>query len=178
MNTEGIALATAIGLVGLCLLATWHDLKARRIPNAVALAGTVLGLGLRVPAGGEAVLEGLLGVGLGLGVGVLLFAIGAFGGGDGKFLMAVGAFLGPVHLGWAMLVMAVVGGGLALLYAAKEHVLLPALWNTGRMLKYLLTFGRAGELRPLAMAPAGRVPYAAAIASGAIIWWFWGRQLV
>jgi prepilin peptidase CpaA len=119
---------------------------------------------------------------IGLAVGFALFALGVFGGGDGKFLMAVGAFLGHRQLLGAMIVIALVGGVLALFEAVRRGVLGAALKRTGWTLLHLGTLGRLGW-RPRA-APAGgasaeafSVPYGVAIAAGAVITWFFGVSL-
>jgi prepilin peptidase CpaA len=168
-----LALTTA--LVGLVLAAAVLDYRTRRIPNALVLAGLCVALVLRALQGGDAITAGLIGAAIGLGIGYGLFTLGVFGGGDGKLLMAVGAcFGGPDRMLGALLAIAVAGGGLGILWAVRQGVVLPVLLNTGRTLKYLLTFGRAGTLRTERSPGAISVPYGIAIAAGSLIWWFWG----
>jgi len=172
---------SSVALCATALAAALHDVRTRRIPNGIAFAGVLAALALRLAAGPDAALEGLLGALVGLAVGFALFALGVFGGGDGKFLMAVGAFLGHRQLLGAMLVIALVGGVLALFEAARRGVLGPALRRTGWTLLHLGTLGRMGW-RPsaapaTAAAEAFSVPYGVAIAAGALITWFFGVTL-
>lgn len=171
---------SSVALCATALAAALHDVRTRRIPNGIALAGVLVALALRLAAGPGAALEGLLGALLGLTVGIALFALGVFGGGDGKFLMAVGAFLGPRQLLGGLLVIALVGGVLALFEATRRGVLGAALKRTGWTLLHLGTLGRLGwrpTARPEAAAEAISVPYGVAIAAGALITWFFGVTL-
>ncbi len=172
---------SSVALCATALAAALHDVRTRRIPNGIAFAGVLAALALRLAVGPDAALEGLLGALVGLAIGFALFALGVFGGGDGKFLMAVGAFLGHRQLLGAMLVIALVGGVLALFEAARRGVLGPALRRTGWTLLHLGTLGRMGW-RPsaapaTAAAEAFSVPYGVAIAAGALITWFFGVTL-
>ncbi len=124
------------------------DYRTRRIPNWLVLTGLAIALLLRAFQGADAITAGLIGAGIGLGVGYTLFALGVFGGGDGKLLMAVGAYFGgPDAILGALLAIALAGGVLGIIWSVREGVILPVLLNTGQTLKYLLTFGRAGSLR-------------------------------
>jgi len=168
-------LALTAALVALVLAAAVLDLRTRRIPNRLVFAGLGAALALRGLVGVEAITAGLLGAAIGLAFGYGLFALGVFGGGDGKLLMAVGAFFGgPDRILGALLAIAVAGGGLGILWAVRQGVVLPVLLSTGRTVKYLLTFGRAGSLRTERSPGAISVPYGLAIAAGSLIWWFWG----
>jgi prepilin peptidase CpaA len=168
-------LALTIALLSLVLTAAVMDYRTRRIPNRLVFSGLGVALLLRTLQGADAIPAGLLGAAIGLGVGYGLFALGVFGGGDGKLLMAVGAFFGgPDRMLGALLAIAVAGGGLGILWAVRQGVVLPVLVNTGRTLKYLLTFGRAGSLSTERSPGAISVPYGLAIAAGSLIWWFWG----
>jgi prepilin peptidase CpaA len=118
-----------------------------------------------------------MGAGLGLVVGVVLFAARALGGGDGKLLVAVGAFLGLSRLPGALLLIGILGGFLGLGEAIRRGVILPSLYNAVSMLKRWITFRRAGEAPTLESPGAVTVPYGVAIALGAIAWWFWGVPL-
>jgi len=167
--------ALTAALVLLVVVAALSDLKTRRIPNWLVFSGMGAALLLRGVLGSGSLGAGLIGAAIGLAVGYGLFALGVFGGGDGKLLMAVGAcFGGPDPMLGALLAIALAGGVLGILWAVREEVLLPMLLNTGRTLKYLLTLGRAGSLRTMSSPGAISVPYGVAIAAGSLIWWFWG----
>ncbi len=153
-------------------------MATRRIPNPLTLAMLIAGLAVRAWVGTPALVDGLLGAALGLLVGLVLFRLGALGGGDGKLLIGVGAFLGWREFPPALLLIGVLGGLLGVAEAVRRGVILPAVLNAGRMMRYWLTMGRSGEQRSLTSPGAVAVPYGLAIALGALVWWFWGeRQL-
>ena len=164
-----IVFVLAMGAAGL-----W-DLRTRRIPNWLTLGALVLGLVFRVVTGVHPLLDGLGGAGLGFVAGLLLMIAGALGGGDGKLLMAAGAFFGLRPFVGALLLIAVLGGLLGIAEAIRQRAILPALYNAGGMLRRWITLGRAGAgPRTLESPGAVAVPYGVAIALGAIVWWFWG----
>lgn len=113
-------------LAGLLLVAAWRDLRTLRIGNELSLGISAL-FGVWAVAGwlaGELsplFLGASVACAAGLfGVGAVAFANGMIGGGDVKFLAAVGLFAGPALVIDFMLVTALVGGvlGLALLAGA------------------------------------------------------------
>ncbi len=85
--------------VAACVIATWHDLRTREIPDllsaALAVAGVVAtGLGWIHSGWMPCLAGGLLGL-----VVVLPFTLtGGIGGGDLKLVGALGLWLGPVPL--------------------------------------------------------------------------------
>ena len=113
-------------LVGLLLVAAWRDLRTLRIGNELSVGIAAL-FGVWAVAGWLAGELSPLFLGTSVacaaglfGVGAVAFANGMIGGGDVKFLAAVGLFAGPAHVVDFMLVTALVGGvlGLALLAGA------------------------------------------------------------
>ena len=165
------------GLVGLLTTAAWTDLRSRRIPNWLTLVILILGLALRAVDGVSPLGQGVLGASLGLVLAVILFSLGAVGGGDGKLLIGVGAFLGFDRYIGALLLIAVLGGLLGLAEAVRRGVILPAALNAAGMIRRWVTFGRSGKARTLESEGAVTVPYGLAIAAGTIVWWFWGGSL-
>src|SRR6185503_11273203 len=94
-----LALMTFLGL------AVFWDLTERRIPNVLVLVATLTAIVLACAIGGPvAALWSLAG-----------FAGGLVGGGDAKFLAAVGAFLGPSLMLRAFLFGTALGVPLAIL---------------------------------------------------------------
>lgn len=175
--TGSVEILASVALTAVAVTATWHDFRSRRIPNALVLGGLAAALAIRLMVGLPALGEGVLGAGLGLAIGLALFAAGAFGGGDGKLLMVVGAFLGPTRFLASLLVIALLGGVLALLEAIRRGAILPAFLRTGEAMKFAVTFGRAGSRPRLAGAGALSVPYGAAISGGALLTWFLWRMV-
>jgi prepilin peptidase CpaA len=167
-------MVASVLLVLLLLAASWTDVRARRIPNWLTVGGMIAGLAVRASMGPAPMLSGALGIGLGLLLAAPFFMVGALGGGDAKLLMAVGAFMGPADLARASLVIAIVGGLVALAEAARRGVLLPTLASCGSLLVSWVTLGRRGHARTVAQGGRLAVPYGVAIAAGSLLWWFAG----
>ncbi len=116
---EMIPALNDLALVALSILAIYLDLTRRKIPNLLTfpfmLAGLLYHLLLSGPGGLWFSLSGLL-----VGVGLLLlpFALGGVGGGDVKYLGAVGALQGAGFAVAALIIGAALGGIMALIYLA------------------------------------------------------------
>ena len=171
-------LAFDLAIVALALAGGWYDIRARRIPNALTLTGLVAALVLRASFGFDTVADGVLGAGFAFLVAVPLFALGAFGGGDAKFLTALGAFLGGSRLLGALLTVAIIGGTLAVLDAFRRGALVRLLRDSAALIVNLVTFGWVGS-RPTIESPGvSTIPYGVPIAVGAVAWWFLGGQVL
>lgn len=173
-----LPLTGTLALVGLCAAAVWTDVRERRIPNGLALGAFFGGLAFRVPLGFESVAFGLLAAVLAFVFGFLFFLLGGLGAGDVKFMAGVAAFVGTEGLLTGLLVMAVVGGLMAVVASVRQGVLGRTMRNVGLV---ALTFGRdsfrgwkgegtAATLLEGAQAPV-RNPYGVAIACGALAGW-------
>jgi prepilin peptidase CpaA len=173
-----VATVTTVAFAVAMVVAAVVDLKSRRIPNALTISALVAGLLLRAPLGLEAVGVGILGAGLGLVLSGPFFLAGALGGGDVKLIGAVGAFMGPGRLIGACLLIALIGGVVALLDAARRGVLRIALMNVVLLVVGWLSRGRSQPPPTLDSPSAMTIPYGVPIAMGALAWWFWGGNLV
>lgn len=170
---------TTLCLVAFLASSVTLDLTSRRIPNALTASGFLLALALRAPLGVEAVGAGVLGAGIGFLFALPWFLAGGLGGGDVKLLSAVGAFLGPLPLLLAIVVMALTGALLSLVVVARRGALLETLANVALI---VLTLGRrtftgwrgAGSEAPFTLRSPGAlsVPYGVAIAVGGLAGWF------
>lgn len=180
MSTHLLASAgplTAV-LTAVMVLAIWFDVSEKRIPNWLTVGATVAALALRGFIGVEALWAGLMGGTLGLSLGVLLFAAGAMGAGDGKLLATVGTCLGFGVFVQALPLIGLAGGVLAIAVTAHNRTLLPTLLRVRELLFHVVSFGRIGERRTLAMPGAVTVPYGVAVAAGAAWGWLaWGLSL-
>lgn len=156
-------------LAAVVALATWFDVRQRRIPNWLTVGGTVAVLVLRGFVGMEALGAGLMGGALGLLLGLFFFAIGAMGAGDGKLLAAVGAGLGFGGFVQALPLIGVAGGVLALLVTIRAGTIVPTLLRFQELGLHVLSFGRIGERRTLATPGAVTMPYGVAVAAG-VVW--------
>jgi prepilin peptidase CpaA len=164
-------LTTAL-FAALLVTAIVTDVRQRRIPNQLTLAGVVAALVLRSFGGFDPLLQGVFGLLLALAVTVPLVALGGLGAGDSKLLAAVGAFTGPAGFVMALLISGAVGGVLAVAVTVRRGVVLPALMSSKALLVRAVTLGRYGERITLDAPGAVTVPYAIAIGVGSMIAWF------
>ena len=137
-------MAVIVVLALLLLAASAWDIQMRRIPNGLCAAGMAAGLAGHFWHGGGPGLWSLAGMAAALPL-LLLYAVIAFGAGDIKLLMAVGALMGPVFLLWALGGAVLAGAGLALACITARGI-------------------RSQPLLP----PKSRMPFAPAIALGAV----------
>jgi prepilin peptidase CpaA len=102
-------------LIALVLTAAIWDLKSRRIPNWLSLAGIICGIALNSFLYGMAGLkQSLTGMATAFGIYFLLYLVRAMGAGDVKLMAAVGAFVGPGNWFMIFLITALIGGVIAL----------------------------------------------------------------
>lgn len=122
-GTSTLILACALG--ALLLVAAGCDLKSRIIPNRLNLL-IALGAPLFWWQTGMALWPDValqLAVAFGVfAVFVGLFAIGAMGGGDVKMLGALALWVDPAFILPMLLVMALIGGGIALVMLVRKHL--------------------------------------------------------
>ncbi|HTW61156.1 MAG TPA: A24 family peptidase [Terracidiphilus sp.] len=141
-------------------VATFTDLRSRRIPNWLVLP--FLPLGIAVSAwfhGWHGAEQSLAGAGLGIVIfGILYWKFG-MGAGDVKLCAAIGAWIGPSQFLIAVLLTAL-AGGLVILIWAVCRVLLRLM---GRRTREEASFGSLMETK---------MPYAPAIAIGTLISFF------
>jgi len=154
-------------------VATFTDLRSRRIPNWLVLPFLVAG----IAASGW--LHGWDGIGLsfaGLGLGLLvygvLFFMGGMGAGDVKLCAALGAWIWPHQLLLSLVFTAMAGGVMVLVWLVFFVYLKKAI-------KAMRKRGVAGEgpvsgnSEPVEMDPLKRkMPYAPAIAVGTLLSFF------
>jgi len=151
------------------------DLRSRRIPNWLALAGTTVGISTSSFIGGSAgALDGLMGFGVGLLVLVPFFALRVLGAGDVKMLAAIGSFAGPGGVLYCALYAMIAGGllaGIVLLGGGKARL---ALENIRAMSTTLLVNAKdiTAHAAEVGKNSAARLPYAVALAAGALTWIF------
>ena len=169
----------AVLLAGLLLLAVYHDVRSRRIPNRLVFSGALAGLLLNavLPAGAGLLTAapGALGFwpalgGLVLGLALLMpmYAIKALGAGDVKLMAMVGAFVGPQTVFFCLLSSLLAGGVLVLAVAAFHGTLRQVASNSYQLVLNSLMRAIATQRPDIdALAkPSGQLPYAIAIASG------------
>jgi prepilin peptidase CpaA len=157
----------AVPLLVILAVATFSDLRERRIPNGLSLGGAALGLLINFvtfgPIGG---LLAVLGWALCLACFIPLYLSGGTAGGDVKLMATVGAFLGPVNGFIACLLTLLAGGSLASLCLAWRNVIAPRL-SPQRQLAESNGADSGGSPRFNANT-LEKIPYAGAIAVGTV----------
>jgi prepilin peptidase CpaA len=150
-------------------VATFTDLRSRRIPNWLVLPFFVCGVAVSSWLHGwHGAAQSLEGAALGLLLFGLLFWMGGMGAGDVKLCAAVGAWIGPSQLFIALVLTGLVGGAMALIWAACGGFLRELFQHTGDLL-----FRRKGHEEAVLSNPMRRkMPYAPAIAIGTLISFF------
>jgi prepilin peptidase CpaA len=155
-------------------IATVWDIRSRRIPNWLVLPFGLAGIAA------SAVTHGWSGFGQSL-LGILLasfllgglYWLGGMGMGDVKLCAAIGAWIGPQQLLMALVVMGIVGGLMALIWAACGGFLGHSLSGASDL---LFGAGKRG-FRPhatlvLSNPSTRKMPYAPAIAIGTVFSFF------
>ena len=160
----GTALAFAI-------LAAFHDVRERRIPNRLTAPGIVTGLILHLIFGGVAQLGLSLLSGLIAGTIFLLFYLaGGMGAGDVKLITAVGSIVGISFLRDVLLATVIVGAVFALVLALARGRMRQTIANVFSLVAHHQTAGLTPhpELN-VGNRAALRLPYAVPIATGCFI---------
>lgn len=155
-------------------IATFTDLRSRRIPNWLVLPFLVLG----IAASGW--LHGWHGIGQsfeGIGLGALLFGIlcwmGGMGMGDVKLCAAIGAWIGPGQLVTALVLTGMTGGIMALCWAAAGGFLGELFTGASDLVFGLKERGMRPHPELVLNNPLTRkMPYAPAIAVGTLVSFF------
>ena len=177
-------------LFALLAAAVAHDVRARRIPNAIVFPGALAAIALHallpggqglfgVPMGGLGVLSALGGWALGLAILMPMYALRLMGAGDAKLLAMVGAFVGASQILTVGLVTLVAGGVLALAFAAWQRSLRRLVGNAYHMAMHTAFSALAGDVAALVPPPqaaSGRLPYAIAIALATVGCVLWARM--
>lgn len=179
-------MTAGIALLALLFAAGWHDIKSRRIPNALVVFGIALGvlfqsfatsgMGLfsREDAGGLGATAALLGTLTGLAVFMPFYALRTLGAGDVKLLAMVGTWLGSQGVVLTALWTMACGGVLALVVMAWTRQGRRVLGNVRTMLTTASLTMPGSQVTqssdgPTRASTTGRLPYALAIAAGTVI---------
>jgi len=155
-------------------VATFTDLRQRRIPNWLVLPFLLAGIAVSTWLHGwHGAGQSFAGMGLGLLIYGFLFWMGGMGAGDVKLCVAIGAWIGPDQLFIALVIAGMAGGFMVLCWAAFGGFLKDLFTGAGD-----IVFGwrKRGQLRDPELVlynPLKRkMPYAPAIAIGTLISFF------
>jgi len=170
----------------LVLVAAATDLRSRRIPNWLTLAGVLAGIVLNSFLNVDRFnwRTALLGLGLAFAVYFPLYLLRGMGAGDVKLMAAVGALMGPANWFAIFILSNVLGGIAAVLILLSKGRLWGTFRNVGYMLNELLHFRppymRREEL-DLKSPKATTMPHGVAIAMGSISFlvaaWIWAPRV-
>lgn len=153
--------------VAVLAVATFTDLRSRRIPNWLVFP--FLALGFIAPAiahGAHALVESTEGFALGLLVYGALAIFAGMGMGDVKLVAAIGAWVGPRQLLLAMVLTAIAGGAMAMGSVALRKYRNWMERKQGEM------DGEAPILTAAKDPFLQKIPYAPAIAVGTLLSFF------
>jgi prepilin peptidase CpaA len=164
-------------------VATFTDLRQRRIPNWLVLPFLLAGIvvspwrpdwhGNSHSFGWHGLGQSFAGLGLSLLFNGLAFWMGWTGGGDVKLCAAIGAWIGPVQMFWSIFFTGMAGGFMILCWAAYSGFLKDLFKGVGNAV-----FGgrKRGQLRDPELVLSNplkrKMPYAPAIAIGTLISFF------
>ncbi len=156
----------------LVAVAAIYDIRFRRIPNWLVLAGILAGIAWNFSSSGLSGLgRGATGLGLGFILYFPLWLVRARGAGDVKLLAAVGAITGAGNCFWIFLLTAILGGVIALVLLMFRGRMRQTFFNVGWILRDLMHFKApyqsSGEL-DVTTSKGMRLPHAAMIAVGAL----------
>jgi prepilin peptidase CpaA len=167
-------------LVAVVGIAAIYDVRWRRIPNWLVLAGLLLGIGLNAFLFEWAGLKSSL---FGLAIAFLiyfpLYLLRGMGAGDVKLMAAVGAIVGwPNWLG-IFVVTSIFGGAAAVVLLLARGKLRATLWNLGFLVQRLgsLQAPYAKEELDISSPKSVKLPHGVAIACGSLLFlgaaWIW-----
>jgi prepilin peptidase CpaA len=166
-----LAGATQVLLSILTLVAAGFDIRYRRIPNWLVLAGILTGFLWNLYSSGWSGLgHAATGFGLGFALYFPLYLLRARGAGDVKLLAAVGAIVGPGNCFWMFLLTAVLGGAIALVWLTirgrVRHTFFNLSWIISDLTKLRAPYQSSEEL-DVKSNKGMRLPHGAMIAVGA-----------
>lgn len=156
-------------LAPLAAVVIYYDVRYRRIPNVVVLTALVAGLAINTSFGGlPGTLASVYGFALAFLPMLLLHIFGAMGAGDVKLFGAVGAVLGVSLVPTTFLLVAMLGGALAVYSMLRAGTVFSTMHGVLRIFVGILP---GWEMPRFKMAPdrSHTVPYGVAIMLGSVI---------
>lgn len=113
-----------VSLALLILIASYWDIRYRRIPNRLVAVVFLTSLLITLNQYGTSqLLQGLYSSLMVLGVSLLLFKFNIMAAGDGKLASALAITLVPSQLLLPLYLTAMIGGVLAIIYLVKDYVI-------------------------------------------------------
>jgi len=153
----------------LAIMITYMDVRYRRIPNKLVLAILLAGLAINTVFGGSrGLLLSLGGFALSFGIMFLLHVFGTMGAGDVKLFAAIGAVNGLSLVIPTLLLVALIGGVLAIFMMVYSGRVRTTMFNVMQFFYGLLP----GQRVPRFEIPTDRkytLPYAVPICLGSLV---------
>lgn len=172
ITTDNLVIAVAILLT---LLAMHSDYRHRIITNRLTLPAIALGIFLNILVNGwSGLLFSLLGLFVGIGLMIIPYTLGRMGGGDVKFMGALGALLGGYSVFNIFLYATIAGGILAIIVAVFNKQLratLKRIWS----IIYAIFISRCLVLPSDLMKKSIHIPYGIAIGIGTFCYLLVGK---
>jgi len=170
MSYVEMPVALKLVLIATVLAAAYYDLRVRRIPNWINVAGAMLGLGLNVYFQSvQGVMLAAGGLLIALCIYVPLYALKGMGAGDVKLMAAIGAIAGPGNWLNIFIVTALLGGAASLTLVLLRRKMGQTLANVSAIVSNLAKGkGPAGQDNTLSIhhSQSLKMPHGAVIASG------------
>ena len=155
-------LISNVVLVAAVAIAVVTDVRARRIPNLLTFSALGLGFLLNALAfQGDGLVHSAQGAVLGLAILLPFHVLRGLGAGDVKLMAAIGALKGPEFVIYTFAWAAIFGGVLAMIGLLRSR-------RVGLAFSHLIYF-RFFPRPDGTFISAGRLPYAPAIALGALL---------
>ena len=159
-------------LVLVVVTAGVYDIRYRRIPNWVSVAGVLIGIGLNTfLPDASGLWSSLTGLGLAYLIYFPLYLLRGMGAGDVKLMGAVGAIVGPWNWLAVFILSAMLGGLIGVILLITKGRLSRTIRNVGRMLNELAhlrpPYARLEEL-DVSGPGAVTLPHGAVIALGSM----------
>ena len=160
--------ACTVAAAALLIVAALHDVAVRTVPNTIVVVLAIIGL---VLAAAQHRLPGsCVAAGLTLVLGGVLWARRLIGGGDAKLLFASAIVIAPWHVPAMLLATALAGGVLSLPYLPGRRLIRRSI--AARPTGFVPRLLRCERWR---LSRRGPLPYAVAIAAGALFVLFTSR---
>jgi len=158
----------ALSVVG---LAAWTDWRSRRILNRLTVPAVILGVAANSLLNGWTGTKAAL---AGAGLMLLLFLpmvwLRALGAGDGKLMVALGAFLGPSQVVAVLFGAVLISGLMAVVMIVRREKVKETLRNMGELVKGFAVFGfRPHPVLRLENQQLSSVPFGVAAAMATLI---------
>ncbi len=164
-DQPAIHLALFLAVAALLIWTCWHDIATRTLPDGIAIAIAVTGIFWQIGAG-EPLWSLLAAASVFLGA-AFAWRLGALGGGDVKLLGACALLPAPSAVPVLLVMTALAGGVLALVYLVARPLLArrpaPAMWSRSRLLP-----ARVWRAETWRMRRGGPLPYALPICLGTL----------